>query len=112
MTPKRRTELLIDDEGQDIAEYAVMLAVILVICRWHDAPGRHEREHGLLTGREFDTVSVTEKARSTSNRFQETWEPWGRLCPNCGHVVVSHPMQLTITESQLDRHLSCTAKTP
>jgi Flp pilus assembly pilin Flp len=31
MTPKQLTELLIDDQGQDIAEYAVMLAVILVI---------------------------------------------------------------------------------
>ena len=31
MTPKQLTELLIDDPGQDIAEYAVMLAVILVL---------------------------------------------------------------------------------
>lgn len=31
MTPKQLTELLVDDRGQDIAEYAVMLAVILVL---------------------------------------------------------------------------------
>jgi Flp pilus assembly pilin Flp len=31
MTPKQLKALLIDDQGQDIAEYAVMLAVILVL---------------------------------------------------------------------------------
>ena len=37
-------QLWSDESGQDIAEYAVMLAVILVLGGWHDSSGRHERE--------------------------------------------------------------------
>ena len=31
-----------NQEGQDIAEYAVMLAVILVVVVWHNSPSRGE----------------------------------------------------------------------
>jgi hypothetical protein len=33
------------DGRQDIAEYAVMLAVILLLVVWHDSPDRKQREH-------------------------------------------------------------------
>jgi hypothetical protein len=33
------------DGRQDIAEYAVMLAVIRLLVVWHDSPDRKQREH-------------------------------------------------------------------
>ena len=49
-------ELLKNEEARDIAEYAVMLAVILVIVVGTITPRRLEREHGFFPSREFDSV--------------------------------------------------------
>ena len=46
-----------EDEGQDIAEYAVMLAVILGARGRHDSPGRLERQQCLFQRGEFASIS-------------------------------------------------------
>jgi len=46
-----------EDEGQDIAEYAVMLAVILSARGRHDSPGRLERQQCLFQRGEFASIN-------------------------------------------------------
>jgi len=48
-----------DDQGQDIAEYAVMLAVILVIVGWHDPNDWKQRQYGVLFRGEFYSVNTS-----------------------------------------------------
>jgi len=50
-------DLFWSEEGQDIAEYAVMLAVILVIVVGTIRLVWFQRKHGLLSGRELDSVN-------------------------------------------------------
>ena len=51
--------LWLDEDGQDIAEYSVMLAVILGNCRRHRAPDRVERRQRVLAGGQLDSVAGT-----------------------------------------------------
>jgi len=48
----------LDEEGQDIAEYAVMLAVILVICGGHSQIDRLECQQCVLAGWECASVAA------------------------------------------------------
>lgn len=48
-----------NDEGQDIAEYAVMLAVILVLVVVHRAADRLQRQQRFLISSEFYSVDGT-----------------------------------------------------
>ena len=52
-------QLWSEESGQDIAEYAVMLAVILVIVVGNDSLDRIEREHRVLASRQRDSVVAT-----------------------------------------------------
>ena len=52
------TQLWANDQGQDIAEYAVMLAVILVLVGYNTAH-RLQRQHRFFASSQFDSVSVT-----------------------------------------------------
>ena len=47
-----------DDQGQDIAEYAVMLAVILVLVVGTIRLGRFKREQRVLGGSQRDSVAT------------------------------------------------------
>jgi Flp pilus assembly pilin Flp len=56
-----------DDHGQDIAEYAVLLAVILVIVV-DRATGRFERQQHFFLGVEFDSVADCEAQYSNADQ--------------------------------------------
>lgn len=62
-----------EENGEDIAEYAVMLAVILVDCSGDDQAGWASRQQCLLIGRKQHTVS---KLRVTKPRSQTAWGPF------------------------------------
>ena len=47
-----------DQQGQDVAEYAVMLAVIFGACCGHDSIGRQQRQQRILFRGEFSSVGT------------------------------------------------------
>ena len=59
IAPFRR--LWVDEKQQDIAEYAVMLAVILVLYRGHHTTRWLERQRLLFSG-EFHSIRAREAA--------------------------------------------------
>ena len=69
-----------DDKGQDVAEYAVMLAVILVIVVGHDPPDRLQRQQRVLFGRQRDSVSSTELVSSLQPIFTSGIPPFFLDC--------------------------------
>jgi hypothetical protein len=48
---------LLDDEGQDIAEYAVMLARDSGVGGWYDSPGWKQCEQRVFVRSEFNSVN-------------------------------------------------------
>ena len=60
----------LDDDGQDIAEYAVMLAVILVIVVGSNTPHRLERQQRLLRSVELASVISTQAHKPHRLRTQ------------------------------------------
>lgn len=57
--------LLGKDEGQDIAEYAVLLAVILSHRAGHDPADRIEYQHRLFAGCQFDSLRAAKVREGT-----------------------------------------------
>jgi Flp pilus assembly pilin Flp len=53
------SELWVDDQGQDIAEYAVMLAAILVIVIGTDTASRFRRQQRFFSSRQFDPIELS-----------------------------------------------------
>jgi hypothetical protein len=56
-----------DESAQDIAEYAVMLAVILVNCRRHHPPYRRQRQQRIFIGQQLDSVMFLSFAHESSS---------------------------------------------
>jgi hypothetical protein len=54
-------QILSTHEGQDIAEYAVILAVILAI-GWYDSHDRKQREQRIFSRSQFDSITRLERA--------------------------------------------------
>ena len=74
-----------NEEGQDIAEYAVMLAVILVNRGGHDSLDRVECQQRILLGRQCDSVTALRSIRFTITPDQVKRVDFERIeCPNCG----------------------------